>query len=396
MTPRRIAATWYTYGYVREVVLIFPVYAIMMGEHGVSPIELSILFFVWSTSALIFEVPSGVLADRHSRKHLLVAAAVIRGCAFIVWWLAPEFTGYLVGFIVWSLGSSLVSGTSESFLYDTLRAQPSAAPDNGAFARIYGRGMVANSLGVATALLGGGYLAESGYAWPLALSIAAPWLAAAIVAFGFIEPPRSGAPIHAGNRGTLSAGLAEVRRNRHVLVIVAMFAALVTGYGTVDEYIGPFLDEKPAFSLSTVGVVYAAAFLMRTLGMEAAHRLRGRSLRAIALLFALGALGLAATATVDNLWLIAALGGCFAASAAAEVLLQTRLQNAIESSARATVTSIAKMAQHAAELLFYLFIGTIAQFWSFQAAFVAVAALTFVLAMVFAAIASSRVEDSRL
>ena len=148
-STQRVAVTWYVYGYVREVVLIFPVYAIMMGEHGVSPIQLSILFLIWSASALIFEVPSGVLADRYSRKRLLVAAAVIRGSAFVVWWVLPEFAGYLVGFVVWSVGSSLVSGTSESFLYDTLRAQRRV--DDGAFARVYGRGMVANSLGVATA-----------------------------------------------------------------------------------------------------------------------------------------------------------------------------------------------------------------------------------------------------
>ena len=389
MTPiQRTAAIWYVYGYVREAVLIFPVYAIMMGEHGVSPIELSILFFVWSASALIFEVPSGVLADRYSRKRLLIAAAVVRGFAFVIWWLLPEFTGYLVGFVVWSVGSSLVSGTSESFLYDTLRAQRRV--DDGAFARVYGRGMVANSLGVATALGAGGYLAQCGYTWPLALSIVTPWAAAIIVATGFVEPPRSGAASHPSARETFAAGVTEVRRSRIVLYIVAMFASLVTGYGVVDEYVGPFLNEKPAFTLGTVGVVYAAAFVTRTLGMEAAHRLPLPSLRAIALLFALGALGLAATVVVDDLWLIAALGGYFAASAAGEVLLQTRLQDEIEGSTRATVTSIVKMAQHAAELLFYLYIGAIAQLWSFQTAFGATAALTVALAITFTAIAPAR------
>jgi MFS family permease len=387
MTPtRRIAATWYAYGYARELVLIFPVYAIMMGEHGVSPIELSILFFVWSASALVFEVPSGVIADRYSRKRLLVAAALIRGSVFVIWWLVPDFTGYVVGFVVWSLGSSLASGTSESFLYDTLRAAPDTGSPDGAFARIYGRGMVAHSLGVATALLGGGYLAESGYDWGLALSIVVPWIAAAIVAFGFVEPPRGGAPIRASHRATLLAGLAEVRNSRTVSYIVAMFAALVTGYGVIDEYVGPFLAEKPAFSLGIIGVVYAAAFAMRTVGMELAHRLPWRSLRAIALLFALGASGLAATVTVDHLWLIATLGGYFAACAAGEVLLQTRLQNTIESAARATVTSIAKMAQHACELLFYLLIGATAQLWSFQVAFACVAVLTLGLALAFGAV----------
>ena len=85
--------------------------------------------------------------------------------------------------------------------------------------------------------------------------------------------------------------------------------------------------------------------------------------------------------------MIATLGGYFAASAAAEVLLQTGLQHEMEGAVRATVTSIAKMAQHAVELLFYLFIGTIAQFWSFQTAFACVAGLTFALALMFAAAA---------
>ena len=391
MTPtRRIATTWYAYGYLREVVLIYPVYAIMMGEHGVSPLELSTLFFVWSASALIFEVPSGVLADRYSRKRLLVISGVLKGAAFIPWWFAPDFSGYLTGFVVWSMGSSLVSGTSESFLYDTLRTAPHAKGEDRGFARIYGRGMVASSFGVATALAGGGYLAEHGYAWPLALSIAAPWFAALIVAIAFVEPPRGDATRHENVFGTLAAGVAEVRRSRVLLYIVAMFATLVTAYGVIDEYLGPFLNEKPAFTLGAVGLVYAASFTTRTIGMEVAHRLPFRSLRAIANLFAIGTLGLGVTALTNDLWLVVTYGWYFAASSAAEVLLQTRLQHEIDGSARATVTSIAKMAQHGAELLFYLYIGTIAQLWSFQTALAAVAVLTFTLAIVFAAMAPAR------
>ena len=161
-STRHIAVRWYAFGYLREVVLMYPVYAIMMGAHGIAPLELSVLFIVWSGSALVFEVPSGVLADRYSRKRLLVASGLIKGSVFVIWWFAPNFWGYLCGFIVWGFGSSLVSGTSESFLFDTLkqRAQPEA------FARIYGRGLMANSLGVATALAAGGYAAQTGYAIP--------------------------------------------------------------------------------------------------------------------------------------------------------------------------------------------------------------------------------------
>ena len=391
MTPlQRIAARWYVYGYLREVVLIFPVYAIMMGEHGVSPIQLSILFIVWSVSALVFEVPSGVLADRYSRKRLLVIAGSVKGCAFIIWWLSPDFAGYLIGFIVWGFGSSLSSGTSESFLYDTLYAQREQA----AFARIYGRGSAANSLGIATALAGGGYLAEYGYTLPLLLSTAAPWSSALVAAIAFVEPPRSGSvsyeTTHANYWKTLAAGLNEVRKSRIVQRIVVMSATLVTAYGVTEEYIGPFLREAPKLSFGTVGVVYAAAFATRTLGMEIAHRLPFRSLRAIAWLFALGTLGLAATVVANGTWLIVTLGGYFAMSSAAQVLMQTRLQHEIDGAARATATSIAKMAENTGGLLFIVYIGGIAQLWSFQIALAAVAALTFALAIAFAAIAPAR------
>src|SRR4030095_2969548 len=144
-STQRIATAWYAYGYLREVVLIYPVYAIMFGQHGISAIQLSTLFVVWAGSALVFEVPSGVLADRYSRKRLLVLSGLIKGSAFIVWWISPDFVGYLMGFVLWGAGSSRVSGTSESFLFDTL-AQRS---DGGSFARIYGRGMAASSLGIA-------------------------------------------------------------------------------------------------------------------------------------------------------------------------------------------------------------------------------------------------------
>jgi len=412
MTPtRHIAARWYAFGYLREVVLMYPIYAIMMGANGISPLELSTLFIVWSGSALVFEVPSGVIADRFSRKWLLVASGFIKGSVFIVWWTAPNYWGYLVGFIVWGFGSSLISGTSESLLFDTLRARidPRTQRDEtDAFARIYSRGLVAANLGVATALLGGGYAAHAGYELPLFESAAMPMLASLLVAFTFAEPPRfAAAHVDAPNSAashstvvrssvlsrfaaTLHAGLAEVRANRTMLRIVAMAATLATAYATLDEYVGPFFTETRAFSLGEIGVIYAALYAMKTIGMEASHRLPVRSLRGIAWLAALATTGLGASTLLSGYAIAVAIGLYFALSAACEVLLQTRLQHEIESHARATVTSLAKMAQHTFEPLLLLYIGSIAQVASFRAAFAAVAGLTFALALAFVAFAPAR------
>ncbi|TDJ30161.1 MAG: hypothetical protein E2O59_03085 [Gammaproteobacteria bacterium] len=84
---------WYAHGFLRELVLIYPTYAIMMQQGGISAIELSTLFIIWSFALFVFEVPSGILADRISRRNLLVISGMIKGSTFLIWWLVPGFAG---------------------------------------------------------------------------------------------------------------------------------------------------------------------------------------------------------------------------------------------------------------------------------------------------------------
>jgi hypothetical protein len=70
--------------------------------------------------------------------------------------------------------------------------------------------------------------------------------------------------------------------------------------------------------------------------------------------------------------------------------LQTRLPQQIQGASRATVTSFVKMSEYGASLGLYLFIGAIAEFWSFAVALGATAALTVAIAVAFAATARDR------
>ena len=165
-----------------------------------------------------------------------------------------------------------------------------------------------------------------------------------------------------------------------------MFATLVTAYGVVDEYIGPLFNEKPGFDLGRIGIAYAVIFAARTLGMTYAHRLHIDSLKSVALTFGLACIGLVLTPWIDGIGLVAAVAAYFTASSTAEVRLQTRLQHEIESHARATVTSFAKMCEYACGTFFYLFIGALAGVTSFQLALAATALVCAVIAALFVAV----------
>ena len=68
MSPlRRIQLVWSVHHLLGQLVVIYPVYAIMMTRRGIDEVELSVLLALWSVSVIAAEVFTGALADRVAR-----------------------------------------------------------------------------------------------------------------------------------------------------------------------------------------------------------------------------------------------------------------------------------------------------------------------------------------
>ncbi len=115
----------------------------------VGPYGLSVLLTVWVGICIVLEIPSGALADRVSRKRLLVASTLSQACAYLVWLASQSFPGYLVGFVLWGMADVLASGTTESLLFDAL----TAFGDTDIFTKVYGRIKALDSLAAGQAML---------------------------------------------------------------------------------------------------------------------------------------------------------------------------------------------------------------------------------------------------
>lgn len=388
MSPlQRFSYAWYAHAFLRELVLIYPTSAIMMTGSGVSPLELSTLFMIWGLAALIGEIPSGAIADASSRRNILVGSGLMKGCAFLIWLVFPSYVGFAAGYVVWGTASAMASGAGEALLFDTLGAQAETRQ----FAKIYGRGQALGNLGIATALLIGGFAAQPGYEVPLVASALAPWAAAMVALATMHEPPRSRVSDDSGDAqsfvDTLRAAAIELKRNRAVGFVVVMFGVLATLYGAIEEYISVFLRDEGGLALGSIGAIYAATYLARTVGLEVAHRIPGLPVpNAIRLFIAAGVL-LGTTQAGSGAWLALPLASYACASGIAEVLLQTRLQHGIEGSSRATVTSAAGVVEALFEFPLYLSIGLAAQYGGWQTAFTMIAGATVVLTLTFRALA---------
>ena len=398
VTLHSFQAVWFGHRFAGQVVLIYPVYGVMITENT-SEFAFSTLLALWAASVLVAEIPSGTLADRTSRVRLIGLSGLIKGAAFLTWLVLPNYWGYLLGFALWGVGSTLKSGTEQALLHDTLHFL--GKPEW--FERIHGRGGAASSAGTIVAFVAGGYLAEhAGFALPLALSALGPWAAAAIAWVGLKDVPRSsgeGKPLPLPQAegsderpegeerylDTLRAGVREAVGRPLVLRAVLMSASVVCIWGVMDEFLPVFLTEKGNISLADIGIIYAACSAANIVALALAHRLPARTPRRVGVVFGVAAVPLALSVAAPGYIGAALLVLSFGINGAASVLLDGQLQRAIRGHARATVTSVAGTGTEITGIGLYLAAGATAEVASWHAATAMFAALALTLAAIFAA-----------
>ena len=391
MTNRFIEPVWLAHAFFEELVLVYPVYAIMMLDQGMTEMQLSALFVIWAVAAFLLEIPSGVVADRVNRRLYLFTGSLAGAAGFLVWWLWPGFWGFASGFVLWSLGGAIRSGTQQSLLHDVLAGQ--GRPE--AFARIYGRGKGAASAAVLIAMGLGGYAAENGYDQVLLLSAFAPVLSGLLVVLFIREPARTVGPDEGEDaESPLRVAVRSIASRPRLRLIALMFIAFLGLSGVVDEYLGPLFREMQTFSLGVIGLLYGLVLGCRGLGTSFAHRFGAMSLRRIGNVTVLNhgllMLGLLLGPMAGGIWLVLLLCLYFAVMGGVEVLLEANLQASIEVSARATITSVAGAGLEVWATGLFLLIGGLATRYDWSSALTAVAAMAMGLSLVLARLDGSK------
>ncbi|MFC5148292.1 MFS transporter [Streptomyces aureoversilis] len=402
---RRLRRGLYAFSALNDFVPLVPVVALRFSDAGLGSVEVSSLFGLLAVSALLLEVPSGAWADVASRRMLLALGAVLRAGCFVLWVLAPSYPAFVAGVLLWGACHALTSGTLEALVYDELSAKASAA----SYPRLLGRSRVgALASNVLATLVATPLLAVGHYALVEALSAAICAATAgaalylpeardarrgrpaaegrpgadgrAVTGGRSVEPVESVEPAVARYLAMLRAGLAEVRGDPAVRRAAAV-AAVLPAVLVIDEYL-PLLVRSTGISTAFVPLLVILAVVGKALGGWLAGPLAGLRASRLAAALAAAAVLLAAGSLGRHPLGILPVALCLGTVQLAIVLSQARLQDAVRSGARATVTSLAGLGTDAVAIAFYVAYGVGSLWGNVSVVIAGFAAVPLLLALV--------------
>ena len=342
---------------------------------GLNPLQLVLVGTVLEVTVVLFEVPTGVVADVYSRRLSVIVGLALVGCGFLLEGSIPMFWAVLGAQVLWGIGYTFVSGALQAWLADEIGVD-AAGP---VFLRSAQVGLIAGLVGIGASV----WLAQSWLQLPIILGGALYLSLAAYLTFTM--PERGFRPTPAEERETMKqlvatarAGLQVARGHPALRILIGL--SLITGLYSegYDRLLTPHLlndfNIPSLFGLDSAviwfGVIGAGATLTGIAANELARRGRAtevqeRSVNWLTLLYGLLPVSLLLLAWTRSFWLaLLALWAINLCRSTLEPLESAWIVRSTPSAQRATVISLwgqANSLGQAAGGPFVGWIGTVAR-----------------------------------
>ena len=369
-----------TFGNVLAASLIWGINTLFLLDAGLSNFEAFAANAFFTLGMVLFEVPTGVVADTWGRRasFLLgtITLAVSTALYFTLWQFHAPFWEWAAVSVLLGLGFTFFSGATEAWLVDAMQA--SGYKDD--LEAVFGRAQIAGGVGMLLGSIGGGVIAQFS-------SLGTPFIVRAIilvlmfaVAFIFMKdigftPEPKAKPIKAMKR-VFTASIDNGFKNPPVKWLM-LAAPLGSGVGIYVFYAAqPFLLELYGDKDAYIVAGLAAAIIAgsQVAGGYLAPKIRKLPYKRITLIIAgtiLSSIALILLGMISHflfaLLLLVVWGMMFAA---VTPIRQSYINSLIPSKQRATVLSFDSLMSSSGGVITQPLLGRAADVWSYGTSFV--------------------------
>ncbi|NNE97156.1 MAG: MFS transporter [Acidimicrobiales bacterium] len=372
--------------YTLAASLIWSVNTLFLLDAGLAVGEVFIANALFSAGMVLFEIPTGVIADTLGRRVSYLASVSILSATTVMYLVAAQAESGLAVFgvvsVLMGLGFTFYSGALEAWLVDGLSAMRSDPDLDGVFAR----GQQVSGVAMFAGTIVGGLLGQIDLAVPFvarAALLVVVFLIASrmMVEVGFSRQPLRLEEIPAQLRLQTAIGISQGWRapGLRLLMIVGSIQGIFTAWGfyAAQPYLLDLLDRDAVW---IIGLVTAGLSLATILGNQIVAVLSRRCGRRSTLL-----IGAAAVSTVAAIAMgvtssfALAVAALFALAAALGVMSPTRqayLHEVTSSDHRATVVSFDAMVGSVGGVGGQVGLGAVSDARSFSAGYVVGGSIT--------------------
>lgn len=128
---------YFGYSTFSNLLILGPILTLFFLEKGLNFTQIMIISAVSAIGTVIFEVPTGMIADRIGRKYSLILNSVFWAITCLIYAVSNNFYVFLIGEIFFSIGAAFGSGADSALLYDALKLDG----QEGSYQKIEGKAM---------------------------------------------------------------------------------------------------------------------------------------------------------------------------------------------------------------------------------------------------------------
>ena len=145
----------YAFTFFDGFILAYVIERLFWAERGMSITMVVATEIIYGISVAVFELPSGLLADKFGRKKLLIVAGFLAFIEMILIYNAHGFWWFAVAVFLGGISTAMESGSLQAIMYDSLAAE---GKDNN-YEAVYGRFRAIATAGSVMAAFLGAYTA---------------------------------------------------------------------------------------------------------------------------------------------------------------------------------------------------------------------------------------------
>ncbi len=377
VTPRSIQRTYLTLllGNTLAASLIWGINTIFLLDAGLSNLEAFAANAFFTAGMVLFEVPTGIVADTVGRRtSYLLGTVTLTLSTFLyvfLWQIEASLWQWAVASMLLGLGFTFFSGAVEAWLVDAL----TATGFTGEMEAVFGRGQIVTGAAMLTGSVAGGFIAQQ-------TSLGVPFVLRGLilivmfmVAFRLMHdigftPEKGGRPL-AEMQKVASDSIEYGWRVPAVkwLMVEALFTGGVGIYAfyALQPYLLELYGDPQAYQIAgLVAAIVAGAQIAGGLAAPRIRRLFQRRTSALIATAGLSVITLGLIGIVASFWavigLIVAWGLLFAATMP---IRQTYLNGLIPSRQRATILSFDSMMTSTGGVWTQPLVGRAADLWGY-------------------------------